>query len=682
MRPRIPFSRRTTSADWPVELALALGAAALNVAGAVVPDPTVAYEYDDGGARLVVLAAVGGLVLWWRRTLPLTTFLVSTFALAAVSALEWRIGWMPVSWLFAVYALGAYASMRRGLVGIGIGLAVGGLLVARQAPYFDSWLAVGTLGQMVLIWLLGCAVQARRTTASAARDLVMEAARVAGTVAEEAARGERLRVARELHDSVTNALSAVTMQAAAIRREFPGRLDGPLTAIEETGRSALADLRRMLGALRGPSNDTAATNGTAGAAATDGLAAFDGLDAAVARVTGWRQPSPTPMRPGPLLSRDWPVDVAFGLAVAALNVTGSVVPDESVTFAYDDPVFPLLVLLAAAPGVALIWRRRFALVSLAVTLAALTAVAGLGWQTGNLPGTVLIASYAVGAWTPVRYGIAAAAGTIAAIVALGQVGRYEFDEPFAPGTFLLFAAPWLIGVLIRRRRLAAENAVREAEAAERDLAARRARAVADERLRVARDLHDLVAHGLAAVVVQTAAARQRADTPEVARRLAAVEEEARAALDDLRAMLDVLRGEDAAAGSPAPGLDELTELVSAHRRSHGPVRLEVDPAVAGESDSLRLVAYRIVQEALTNVGRHAPGAAATVVIRRTGSSVEVVVEDDGRAPVPAGARPSDGGFGLAGMRERVSLFGGSLEAGATPAGGFRVRAQLERTARG
>lgn len=659
--------------DWPVELALALGAAALNVAGAVVPDPTVAYEYGDGGAWLVVLAAVGGLVLWWRRTLPLTTFLVSTFALAAVTALEWPTGWMPVPWLFAVYALGAYASLRRGLAGIGIGLAVGGLLVAWQAPHFDSWLAVGTLGQMVLAWLLGCAVQARRTTASAARDLVMEAARVAGTVAEEAARGERLRVARELHDSVTNALSAVTMQAAAIRREFPGRLDGPLTAIEETGRSALADLRRMLGALRGPSNDLAAPNGTA---------ATDGLDAAVARVTGWRRRSPTPKRPGPLLSRDWPVDVAFGLAVAALNVTGSVVPDNSVTYVYDDPVLPVLVLIAAAPGVALIWRRRFALVSLAVTLAALIAVAALGWQTGNLPGTLLIASYAVGAWSPVRYGIAAAAGLLAALVALGQVGRYEFDEPFHPGILVLFSAPWLIGVLIRRRRLGEENAVREAEAAERDLAARRARAVADERLRVARDLHDLVAHGLAAVVVQTTAARQRAATLEVADRLAAVEEEARAALDDLRAMLDVLRGEDPAAGSPAPGLDELTELVSAHRRSHGPVRLEVDPAVAGESDSLRLVAYRIVQEALTNVGRHAPGAAATVVVRRIGSSVEVVVEDDGRAPVPAGARPSDGGFGLAGMRERVSLFGGSLEAGATPAGGFRVRAQLERPARG
>jgi signal transduction histidine kinase len=157
-----------------------------------------------------------------------------------------------------------------------------------------------------------------------------------------------------------------------------------------------------------------------------------------------------------------------------------------------------------------------------------------------------------------------------------------------------------------------------------------------------------------------------------------IDDASHAALNALRAMLDVLQG--TTADEPAPGLAELDALVGAHRATHGPVTLEVDPDVAKESASLRLTIHRIVQEALTNVGRHAPGASATVRVHRIGGGVEVAVDDDGRRLVTSGAGTGSG-FGLAAMRERIELFGGELDAGPSGDGGFRVHARLPLEAR-
>ncbi len=220
VRERIRSTLQLPSADRAVDVALALVAALVNVVAAIASDPTTAYRYADGGTPHLIVAAAGGLVLWWRRSHPLATFVVSTALVAVVAALEWEVGAMPFAWLAAAYALGAYASTRRGAVGLAFAGVAGMALVARQAPYFDSWLALGTLGQLLLIWLLGCVVHARRTTAENARVRALDAARRAGTAAEEAARAERRRVARDLHDAVTNSLSVVTVQAAAIRQAF------------------------------------------------------------------------------------------------------------------------------------------------------------------------------------------------------------------------------------------------------------------------------------------------------------------------------------------------------------------------------------------------------------------------------------------------------------------------------
>lgn len=224
----------------------------------------------------------------------------------------------------------------------------------------------------------------------------------------------------------------------------------------------------------------------------------------------------------------------------------------------------------------------------------------------------------------------------------------------------------------------------DAVAAERAQAAATERAIADERTTVARELHDLVAHGVTGVTVQAAAARSNGHGGAGDQALAVIEAAGRRALADLRQMLVALRDPDAQSElAPAPGLPELEALVVAHRAAHGPVRLVVDPAVAAEPESLRLTTYRLVQEALTNVGKHAPGSAATVMVCATHDGVSVLVEDEGCSrsvrPVTRG-KDGTGGYGLVGMRERVALFRGSLTAEDNGSGGFRVFVRLHRQA--
>ncbi len=186
----------------------------------------------------------------------------------------------------------------------------------------------------------------------------------------------------------------------------------------------------------------------------------------------------------------------------------------------------------------------------------------------------------------------------------------------------------------------------------------------------------MVTHTLSAVAVQAAVARHRLDDASgiAAGALSIVEDASRSVMDDLRRMLGILRDDsdlERASLSPTPGIAELEVLASAHRAAHGPVELTVDPAVGAVPDSVQLTAFRLVQEALTNVRKHAPGAPARVRVGVEGDWVLVDVENDG---LPAAA--TTGGFGLKGMRERVALFGGTLDAGPHDGGGFRVRARL------
>jgi len=177
------------------------------------------------------------------------------------------------------------------------------------------------------------------------------------------------------------------------------------------------------------------------------------------------------------------------------------------------------------------------------------------------------------------------------------------------------------------------------------------------------------------VIVIQAQAGQRALDPDGARSaLVSIEDAGRQGLAEMRRLLGLLASPEDTSVSPQPGLRDLPDLVDRLRAAGIPVEVRVDGEVAGLPPGVDLAAYRIAQEALTNVLKHAGPATASVVVRAAGGTVEVEVCDDGRGE--DGTGPADGGHGLVGMRERAALYGGTVEAGSRPGGGYRVRARL------
>ena len=261
---------------------------------------------------------------------------------------------------------------------------------------------------------------------------------------------------------------------------------------------------------------------------------------------------------------------------------------------------------------------------------------------------------------------------------------------FAGAAWVLFSAVWLAGVVLHAYREnvreARDRAAAERERAElylHDLEMRAQEAVALERGRLARELHDVVGHALNVVVLQAGAAQRVFDKrPEVVREsLGSIEATGRQALGDIERLLGILRAEagDREELGPQPGLADIEGLVDQVREAGVPVSVANACVAADLPSSVDLSAYRIVQEALTNTLKHAgPGASAAVAMRCTGEWLEIECVDDGRgrpAERPLSERLA-GGRGLLGMRERVLLFGGDLQVGPRPEGGFRVFARL------
>src|SRR5438445_124084 len=218
------------------------------------------------------------------------------------------------------------------------------------------------------------------------------------------------------------------------------------------------------------------------------------------------------------------------------------------------------------------------------------------------------------------------------------------------------------------------------EAAERERATAAERATAEERARIARELHDVVAHSVSVMVVQASGVRRLLKDEQHREReaLLSVEQIGRQALTEMRRMLGVMRSgeETPAALAPQPGLQHLDRLIAQVEEAGLPVTLRVEGDRPDISPGVDLSAYRIVQEGLTNALKHAKGARADVVVRYVESSVELEIADNGTAPVGDG-----NGHGLVGMRERVALYGGTLEAGPREGGGFVLRAELPVEAR-
>jgi signal transduction histidine kinase len=266
-------------------------------------------------------------------------------------------------------------------------------------------------------------------------------------------------------------------------------------------------------------------------------------------------------------------------------------------------------------------------------------------------------------------------------------------------SMLACAAMWFVGTGVReRRRYRAGLAEQEGER-RRAESERSRHALAEERLRIARELHDVLAHSLSVVTVQAGVGRRvgAARPAEALCALRSVEEASRGALDEVRRVLCLLRSDDEAgeapaaeAGTgipargatlaPAPGLGDLDSLAAMVRSAGVPVGVDLTGDVTTVPPAAALTAYRIVQEALTNVVRHAPGAEAAVRVGIGHAGVRIRVTDTGEDPWAGAASLAKGngagGHGIAGMRERAAIFGGTLEAGPLPAGGFQVAAFL------
>jgi signal transduction histidine kinase len=345
-----------------------------------------------------------------------------------------------------------------------------------------------------------------------------------------------------------------------------------------------------------------------------------------------------------------------------------------------------LAFLVCVPLLA--FGKRWPLPVLGLATAAATAQMALGNASLLVSILLAVAGYTVAFGVPRQLSIRAvlvAAGMFG--VALAYAGLTIGPTPLAAGAiegFLPLAAGWFIGDSVAARR---RYMVGLAEQAERERAAEEERArqeVREERVRIARELHDVVAHTLAVITVQAGVGRRlMAKRPEEARTaLESIEMIGRTAQDELRVVLGLLRHEEteAAALAPAPTLVDLKELADTVRASGTPVELRTSGTDRQLSPALELTLYRVVQEALTNVVRHAPGASATVDLAVADTEIRLEVADDGGSPGRTGdpARPAipGTGHGIGGMRERIGAFGGWLAAEPVPGGGFRVLAEI------
>jgi signal transduction histidine kinase len=275
--------------------------------------------------------------------------------------------------------------------------------------------------------------------------------------------------------------------------------------------------------------------------------------------------------------------------------------------------------------------------------------------------------YALAVWTAWPTFIA-----LMTLYIMGNAATFGFGDHSHGGAFFVVLSSVIVVIV----RLGIQSRDRRADLAEREREVAAREAVVEERARIARELHDAIAHNVSMMVVQAGAERRllpdgQSSTREV---LQTVESIGRNALTEMRRLVGMLRTDDDELLAPQPGLDDLPRLVGQVREAGLPVELTVEGERRALPVGLELSAYRIVQEALTNALKHAGEATATVSVRYGADSLELEIVDDGAGA--AAARADGGGHGLVGMRERVALYGGRFEAGRRSTGGFTVRVLL------
>ncbi|MFC3502950.1 sensor histidine kinase [Micromonospora krabiensis] len=363
-------------------------------------------------------------------------------------------------------------------------------------------------------------------------------------------------------------------------------------------------------------------------------------------------------------SRSQATNTILVLVVGLVAVVGLLVQSRGIDTAAEGAA--LLAVLAGTGALHL--RRRH---PVAVGLVALAAVSAYGALL-HRPGPIMLV-FVVALYTVVDEGhLAVAIGLGAAsVVTFAAADSYHRTADTGNGATLLHAG-WLVAVIAgvtRNRRAYLAEAQARVLAAEQSKDEEARRRATEERLRIARELHDTLGHHLSLINVQASAALHRPDPARAEQALAAIKQTSKETLRELRATLGILRQDDQTPTAPTPGLSRLDELVTTAGRSGLTIHTELAETrpLPPEVD---LAAYRIVQEALTNVTRHADATSAVIRVRPAGDDVLIEVDDDGTGT------PGPPGNGILGMGERARALGGSLTTGPGPDGGFHVRARL------
>lgn len=371
----------------------------------------------------------------------------------------------------------------------------------------------------------------------------------------------------------------------------------------------------------------------------------------------------------------WWTDSALALVLTLISVTSAIVSRTHTGL----PVQMLEVALVPFTTAPIAFRRYQPMAVLTVTVSAAVLILVLTRQA-QFPVGVLVALYTVASRCERPVAIRAAKWVALPIVVAVIVNNGPHFGKVIP-ELALFAIAWVLGDNIRTRRAYLAELEARAARLEREREEQAERAVIEERSRIARELHDVIAHNVSVMVVQASAGEELFETqPERAREsLSSVAATGRAALAELRRLLGVIRSEaghaPAAPYAPQPGMEYLDALVRQVRETGLAVQLSVIGEPRELPEGVGLCAYRIVQEALTNTLKHAAASEAHVSVRYAPDALELQVLDDGRgAPLTNG--DTSGGDGLIGMHERVALFGGELSTRSRPDRGYEVRARI------
>jgi signal transduction histidine kinase len=609
--------------------------------------------HDDGAEVVLVLsAALATLPLGWRQRAPL--------AATVVVAASWVIfhlwggvdgePFFELAMLPVIYSLGTHPRTKR---------AVGGFAVLLVAVAVTDLRDLGFFGmQFAVLWLTGRGVRTYRVQSEQLRALAHRLESEHEASERLAVAQERQRMASELHDMIAHAVTIMVVQAGGAEQTLnhePDRARAALTAVQDNGREVIVQLQRVLRLLRStpdiprPEVDSPAP--------VHAINTF--VQCCIPAPAWWIR----------RLIRSIRADLLLAVFVVLLA-------DPSMT--HIDPLSGIpgpIAVSAAGAFLAIMIRRRAPLPALLIsttTTAAGLLLFGSAMGFASVAATML-ATYSVGARTATRRSVPAAA---TAVIALCVLVLLEVGPDSAAVAAVWLGMPWFAGRHVRtyRRRAGQLRTLTRRLAHERE--ARERLAVLDERARVARELHDSLAHAVNVMVLQAGAAEAVLNrSPERARdAIRAVESQGRQACNDLRHLLGILDCDGCSPRTPQPSLHRLETLLDQAREAGLAVTLQVSGHPARLPAGLDISAYRIVQEGLTNTLKHAGPVPATVTLDYRPDALGIEIRNPGTSQPP---RPDDhGGHGLLGMRERTTLYGGTLEAGPCPDGGFVVRAHL------